>query len=388
MKNTTIFVCLTLCAMVSAAGTDLVLPAIPQITKIFDTAPEISQRVLSAYVAGNACGLLLFGRLSDYLSRKTLLLAALFFFSLSSIACAYSSVMFLLIVSRFVQGIASSAAPVIIPGLIRELFCERRAVRAIGLLGSIQALVPAAAPLIGVLLLEFFDWSISFKLLALLTIAAAATVLVSELPERSRSHCTSGSFTALLKNPVYLRYALSQALTVGGLVTFVFGAPSVITLTMHGNMNDFIIMQMMNVGGYIIAANISPRLAEQYGVEKIILGGTCLAFVSAATLTGYALLKGTDAHTMAALFTPMGIALGLRGPTGFYRGIIASGRNNARGAALIIFFTFMMTTLGSIVTAHFITSGLLALAAFVTAMHSLSLLLIVLLPHLQTDEHP
>lgn len=380
MKSVAIFLCLVFCVMASVAGTDLVLPAIPQLITVFHTTPEVSQRVLSAYVGGNACGLLLFGRLSDYFSRKKLLCAALFFFSLTSLGCAYAPSISALVALRFVQGMASAAAPVFIPGFIRELFNERRATRAIGLLGSLQALVPAAAPLVGVILLSLFDWNISFKLLAIVTIAAAMMVMISALPERVQSRCSPGSFTLLLRDPVYLRYALTHALTVGGLVTFVFGAPMIITLTMHGTLNDFIIMQVANIGGYIVAANLSPGLAERYGAEKIIMAGTCLALLSAIALTGYGLLNGADTYILAVLFAPMGIAIGLRGPTGFYKGIVISGENNARGAALIAFFTFTMMTLGSLMSAQFITHGLMALAAIAMVMHFLAVLLLAVIP--------
>lgn len=380
MKNASIFICLVLCVMASIAGTDLVLPAIPQLIRVFHTTPEVTQRVLSAYVGGNACGLLLFGRLADYFGRKKLLCSALFIFSLASLGCAYAPDISALVAIRFVQGITSAAAPVFIPGIIREIFDERRTARAIGLLGSLQALVPAAAPLVGVILLALFDWSISFKFLAILTLVLGGMVMIQPLPEKPQCRRASGSYTGLMRNPLFLRYALTHALTVGGMVTFVFGAPMVITQTMHGTLNDFIIMQVTNIAGYIVSANLSPSLAERYGADKVILAGTCLALSSAIALTGYGMLDGTGTYTLAALFAPMGIAIGLRGPTGFYRGIVISGDNNARGAALIAFFTFTMMTLGSLASAEFITHGLMALAAFVMAMHLLSLLLFVMFP--------
>lgn len=379
MKKTSIFFCLVLCVMTSIAGTDLVLPAIPQLIKVFHTTPEDTQRVLSAYVGGNACGLLLFGRLSDYFSRKNLLCSSLLIFSLASLGCAYAPCVPVLVAIRFFQGIASAAAPVFVPGFIPELFDERRAAKAIGLLGSLQALVPAAAPLVGVILLSYFDWSSSFKLLTILTVVVAGTVMIQKLPEKTDLHRSSGSFTCLLLDPVYLRYALTHALTVGGMVTFVFGAPTVIMLTMHGTLTDFIIMQLTNIGGYILAANLSPGLAERYGAEKIIMTGTCLALLSAFALAGYGCLDGTGTSILAVLFAPMGIAVGLRGPTGFYRGIVISGDNSARGAALIAFFTFAMMTLGSLLTAPFLTHGLVSLAAIVMGMHFSAVLILILI---------
>lgn len=368
--------------MSTAAGTDMVLPAIPLFATVFNISSEISQRILSIYVAGNACGLLLFGNLADRFSKIRMLFFALLLFSLTSFGCAYAPEITLLLILRFIQGMASAAASVFIPGFIRGLFPHRKAARAIGLLGSIQALVPAIAPVVGTLILQFFNWRITFISLGVLTMALAVMIRFAKGPERNPGQHTPGTYVQLLKNAVYLRYALSQALAVGGLITFGFGAPSVIILSMGGNLNDFILMQMLNVGGYIIAANISPGLAERFSHEKVILAGTLMALLSAFALSGYGFLNGSRAFVMTILFTPMGFALGLRGPVAFYRGIVSAGSNDARGSALMIFLTFITTALGSLITGHFITGGLTPLAMSVTAMFLLSFLLFVLLPKL------
>ncbi|EPV2477649.1 MFS transporter [Enterobacter ludwigii] len=378
----TTFLYLILCAMSTAAGTDMVLPATPLFATVFNISSEISQRILSIYVAGNACGLLLFGNLADRFSKIRMLFFALLLFSLTSFGCAYAPEITLLLILRFIQGMASAAASVFIPGFIRGLFPHRKAARAIGLLGSIQALIPAIAPVVGTLILQFFNWRITFISLGVLTMALAVMIRFAKGPERNPGQRTPGTYVQLLKNAVYLRYALSQALAVGGLITFVFGAPSVIILSMGGNLNDFILMQMLNVGGYIIAANISPGLAERFSHEKVILAGTLMALLSAFALSGYGFLNGSRAFVMTILFTPMGFALGLRGPVAFYRGIVSAGSNDARGSALMIFLTFITTALGSLITGHFITGGLTPLAMSVTAMFLLSFLLFVLLPKL------
>lgn len=378
----TTFLYLILCAMSTAAGTDMVLPATPLFATVFNISSEISQRILSIYVAGNACGLLLFGNLADRFSKIRMLFFALLLFSLTSFGCAYAPEITLLLILRFIQGMASAAASVFIPGFIRGLFPHRKAARAIGLLGSIQALIPAIAPVVGTLILQFFNWRITFISLGVLTMALAVMIRFAKGPERNPGQHTPGTYVQLLKNAVYLRYALSQALAVGGLITFVFGAPSVIILSMGGNLNDFILMQMLNVGGYIIAANISPGLAERFSHEKVILAGTLMALLSAFALSGYGFLNGSRAFVMTILFTPMGFALGLRGPVAFYRGIVSAGSNDARGSALMIFLTFITTALGSLITGHFITGGLTPLAMSVTAMFLLSFLLFVLLPKL------
>ena len=380
------FAVLMLCAALSLAGTDLVLPAVPQLPAIFATSEATAQLVLAAYVAGSGVGLLLFGWLADHFSRKTLLVSALAGFAAASVACFLSPGIAALIGLRFVQGVAAAAAPVFSPGIIRQLFDDRAAVRAIGFLGSVESLVPALAPIAGVALLAHFGWQSSFGLLALLTALAAMLIAVTGLPSEQRTSGARGSYAQLLTDRVFMRYALSQAMTLGGLITFVFGAPVVIVGTMGGTLNDFIVMQVINVAGFIIAANLTARIAERFGTETVILFGTVLGAVSALALLAYGLAGGTNTLMLALLFMPMAIGLGLRGPLGFYRGIVASGSNNARGSALIVFFIFMMTMLGTVIAAPFITRGLPALALVVSAIHILSVVLLLVLPRMPDEE--
>ncbi|MGE6783760.1 MFS transporter [Ensifer adhaerens] len=374
------FFLLILCATLSLAGTDLVLPAVPQLPEIFGTDRATAQLVLAAYVGGGGLGLLLYGRLADQVSRKMLLASSLATFAAASVACAFSPNIAVLVALRFVQGVASAAAPVFGPGLIRQLFSDRAAVRAIGFLGSVESLVPALAPIFGVLLLSHFGWQSSFELLGVLTSLAAVLILVLGPPREEKSSDTRGSYGQLLTDSVFMRYALSQAMTLGGLLTFVFGAPTVIVASMGGSLNDFIIMQVINISGFIIAANLTARIAERFGAENIILLGTVMAAVSAVALLAYGLSGRTNTLMLPVLFTPMAIGLGLRGPIGFYRGILAAGANNARGSALIVFFIFMITTLGTVVAAPIITGGLAALALVVCAIHLMSVALLLLLP--------
>ncbi|MCJ9714464.1 hypothetical protein LWS69_35970, partial [Bordetella hinzii] len=69
-RRTATFFLLIVCAMLSLAGTDLVLPAVPELPRLFGSSEAAAQLVLAAYVGGCGLGLLLFGRLADHIDRK------------------------------------------------------------------------------------------------------------------------------------------------------------------------------------------------------------------------------------------------------------------------------------------------------------------------------
>ena len=377
-----IFALLMLCAVLSLAGTDLILPAVPALPAIFSTNEATTQLVLASYVAGTAMGLLLFGALADRLTPRTLVVSSLVAFAIASVACALSPGIWALIALRFVQGTASAAAPVFGPAMIRQLFSDKAGVRAIGFLGSVESLVPAVAPILGVYLLARYGWQGSFEVVGVVAIVTAALILVLGLPHQPKAAGAQGSYCALLLDPVFMRYALSQAMTLAGLVVFVFGAPAVIVGTMEGTLHDFIAMQVCGVAGFIVAANLTSRCAERWGTERIIFFGTAMSLTSAVAILAYALAGGSDSALLPALFLPMNVGLGLRGPLGFYRGIVASGTNSARGSALIVFFILAATSLGTMVAAPLINQGLWALGAVTCAIHALSVGLLLLLPRM------
>jgi len=365
------------------AGTDLVLPAIPALPAALGGTPAAAQLVLAAFVAGAGLGLLLFGELGARFDQRRLLVGSLVLYAALSAAAAAAPSLELLVLLRLLQGAAGSAAAVFAPGMIRSMFDEQGAVRAIGLLGSIESLVPALAPVLGVWLLSLGGWRLSFGLIAGLALALAPVVWLmrDRLPRLARvPH--GGGYARLLRNPVFLRYGLSQALTLGALLTFVFGAPAVIVGTMGGTLTDFIVMQVTNIVFFILAANLAARLASRFGAERTILAGTALSAAGAIAILAYALAGGSDPLMVALLAVPMGAGLGVRGPPGFLHAMLASHGDDVRGAALVILFILLAAAGGTAAAAPFITAGLAALAGFASAISFGSVLCLLLLPKL------
>jgi predicted MFS family arabinose efflux permease len=361
-------------------GTDLVLPAVPSLPEALGGDAAAAQLVLAAYVAGTAVGLLAFGALGDRVGTRALLIASLLLTGIVSFACAASPDIATLIALRAVQGAVAAGPAVFAPAIVKALFDEAGAVRALGLLGSIESLAPALAPILGVWLLALGGWELSFELIGGLAILlASAFALTPALPQAARR--PSGSYRRLLGDPVYLRYALSHALTLGGLLVFVFGAPAAIVRGMDGALSSFIVMQVCGIATFIVAANLAGRLAARHGAERMIAIGTATCAAGASAILAYVLAGGRDLWIVTALFVPMNVGLGLRGPPGFFRAVLASHGDDARGAALVILGIVGVTAIGTAAVAPFVEQGLLAPALAATAIE-IGALLFLMLPGL------
>jgi MFS transporter, DHA1 family, multidrug resistance protein len=384
-RNPRLAFALILCGTVlGIAGTDLVLPAVPGLPAALGGTPALAQLVLAAFVAGAGAGLLLFGELGARFDQPKLLAGSLGAYAIVSAACSQAGSLDMLVGLRFLQGAAGAAAAVFAPGFIRAGFPPEQAVRALGLLGSIESIVPALAPVAGLWLLAWFGWDGSFELLAVLSLVLALAIAACR--DRFPTPATAsrgGGYGVLLRDPVFLRYALSQAFTLGGLLTFVFGAPAVIVGALGGSLGDFVIMQVTGILFFAVSANHAGRLASRFGTERMIFSGTLLSAAGALGILGYALAGGGDPSALAFLFVPVNLGLGLRGPPGFMQAVLAAHGDDARGAALTILFILLTTAGGTAAAAPLIDRGLVPLAAVAAAISLASVLALLLLPRLQ-----
>lgn len=390
----TVLICgvLLVGTVLGLAGTDLVLPSIPELpAQLPGTAVE-AQYVLAAYVGGAALGLFLFGALADHLPPSRLLALSLGLFAGLSLACVLAPTIWVLVALRFVQGAVSCGAAVLAPGVIRRLFDEHSAARVIGVVGSIESLVPAFAPIAGAWLGLHFGWTASFAVTAVLAGVAAAVVLVRPaiLPAREApvSDARGGSYLGLFANPQYLRYAVSHALVLGALLTFVFAAPVLIVNSMGGSIGDFIVLQIAGVTTFIVCSNGIGLVIKQLGIERLISIGTISALLGAVGLTLYALAGGNQPLLLIPFWLLINGGLGVRGGSGFVKALAAAPGNDARASAMMILLMTVVAAGATAVLAPFLNGGLIVVGAALVVLLVPALLLLVLIPPLAPQPQP
>ena len=198
----------SLCAFLA---TDLVLPAIPTLPEALGGGVEEGQFVLASFIAGGAAGLLIFGAISWRFDRRKLLLSTMAVFGAVSLACTFVTSIWPLIGLRFFQGFFSMVPAVIGPGILRQMFSDKGATKAIGLLGSLEALAPALGPIAGAGLLALGGWTLSFTVLGVMGLALAGLLLflpfLPPLRFPAFSDFSVGRFPAYLDLPWRLAFS-------------------------------------------------------------------------------------------------------------------------------------------------------------------------------------
>jgi len=380
-------VLVTIGAVCGLAATDLVLPAIPILPNVVSGTVQSAQWVLAAFALGTGAGLLIFGELGARYRVVDLLVVSLFALALLSLAATQAGSLVEMSVIRFFQGIAASASAVYAPVMVSVLYEGPRAVAMLGRIGSIESIAPAIAPILGAVLLSAYGWQSSFYLVA----ATAATLGFTWLLQPGfrkrlgRLNAAPGGYLELVVNPRFMRYALSQALTLGAVLVIVFSAPKVITAGLGGTVSDFIVMQVIGISLFITAANMTGVFDRWWGGERTIFIGTALSALGCAGLLSLSIFGETSVTALWCLFAIVNLGLGIRGPAGFYKALLASGGNDSRGSAVVILAIVLTAAAGTAVVAPWIEDGLFPLA-LTAAMISGASVLILMLPALRQED--
>jgi DHA1 family bicyclomycin/chloramphenicol resistance-like MFS transporter len=371
----------TLSTMVSI---DLVLPAIPTLPSLLGGDPQAAQYVLATYMGGSSIGLILFGSIAHRFDARMLLAWSLLAYAIVSALAAFATDIWTLNAIRVVQGATSAGAAVLPAPMLRRLFSDTGAVRAISVIGSIQSLVPGLAPLIGAWLLHISGWQASFIVPAVLGALVSAVIFIkpSLLPANQKMEAgqTRGGYLALLRNKPYLRYALSHALILGGLITFVFSAPYIMVETMGGTVGNFVLFQLLTVAMFVVTSNLAGLFVHRWGPERLVTIGTLAVGASALAMLVFAFSGGTSLVILLLIMLPVSGGLGLRGGVGFVKSLAASAPDEGRGSAALMLAITLLPTIGTALVAPFIQHGLPALAIAFAAITLPAVAVIYLLP--------
>lgn len=197
--------------------------ALPTIGRAFHTPVDNTEWVLIAYMLVTSSTLVLFGRLGDLWGQKRVYTIGFAIFGASSLACAFAPSFWLLVAARAIQGLGSAMLMSSSPAIITDVFPGRERGRAIGLNGAAVAVGLSAGPVLGGMIITYWDWrwifliNVPISLIALLT---SAFVLRREKHRDERFDIAGAAiaFTTLFA----LSLALSRAHVWG------WGSPQVV----------------------------------------------------------------------------------------------------------------------------------------------------------------
>lgn len=357
---------LALVTGVSMAAMDLYLPAVPALQLGLGISISLAQATVSVYLLGLAGAQLLWGELLNRLGPRRCAEVGLALLALASLGCALAPDIEMLLLMRLLQGLAAAAATVVSPTVVRATLGDEDVVRGIAAISMVEAIVPAAGPVLGSLLLQVTDWRGTFWLLAalaLLLLPWVARIAPRQLPGLNLAH--DASYLAILRNRSFLRLALSHALCIGALLTFLASAPQLLQHTLGLGTGAFAMLQVLGVGSFMLGASQSGRLAQRLGHARIVRLGASVQLLACGLALAGAALGPLPYAAVAAYWMCFCGALALRGPATFVDALAVPPAQMGRATALLVLALLAAGALGTQLVAPFLGGDGSAAAVFI-----------------------
>jgi MFS transporter, DHA1 family, multidrug resistance protein len=367
----------------SMLAMDLFLPAVPTLQAALGIGVTHAQATIAVFLAGLAGSQLVWGEALNRLGPRRCVLIGASLLVLASLGCALAPDIHVLLGMRLLQGIAAGAATVVAPSVVRATLSDEQAVRGLATIASIEAIVPAAGPVLGTVLLAWIDWRGMFWIVAVVTLLVLPFVVritPSRLPGLDAS--VPARYRDILGNGRFARLALSHALCFGGLLSFVASAPQLLQHALARGPAAFAVLQVAGVASFMVVAGQSGRISQRVGPGRAVqLGGLLHCGLCALLLV---LAAATTPPFAAVLVFWCGYcgALAVRGPAAFSEALQVPASQMGRASAMMVLALLLAGAAGTQGVAPFMSgTSVVPLAAALLAMNLLSLALVLPYPH-------
>ena len=326
---------------------DMPLAGLPAIAAAFAEPEAKVQLVVGVFLAGFAIAQLVLGPVSDRFGRRPVLLAGLAVYAVAGLACTQAESLSVLLPLRFIQGISACAGPVIARAIVADVYAGKAAQRAMSIVTAGMGLAPIVAPMIGGILMNFFDWPAVFITLSLtgLLLLSLVMLLLGETlptpdPKALRFNRILVNYFSMLCSRPFMSFALPSLLSGGALFSFISAAPFVLIGQMGFAPVMFGVFFAMVMLGFITGASLSARISQTRTPAQMVRLGTAVMALGGVVMFASG-LSGIE-HALA-LVIPMAVIMmgtGLMRPNSI-AGAMAGFRDRAGAASALLGFLQM-----------------------------------------------
>lgn len=262
----------------SSLATDVYVPSLPTLKRIFSVDSGYVQYSLSLFFAGLAFGQLIYGPISDRYGRKPVLVFGFSLYLVASAACALAGSMTTIILARAAQGLGAASGQVIPRAIVRDRFSGSRAASIISFVVMVMAIAPLIAPLIGSLIVTIGSWRDIFWLLCGYAGVCLAALTIGlresharESRIRDRSLLTQYlDYLTLLRRGPFIWFLACGALMFGVLFSFITASSFVYISQFNVDKTTFGFYFSFNMIAMLAGNLINGRLVPNVGYFRML----------------------------------------------------------------------------------------------------------------------
>lgn len=298
-------------------STDMYLPAFPAIEASLRVPAGSAQVTLAAWFAGLAVGQVTQGTLADRFGRRGPLIVGTLLYAAANAGCALAPDLATFSALRFVSAIGGSAGMVIPRAIVRDLADGHAAARLMSRLILVMGAAPILAPTLGGAIVAVANWQAIFWITTAYGALCALLVwfaLPDTLPPARRIALSPAGllarFMGILRDRVFLSYALMGGFSLFAMFAYIGGSPPVIIERFGATPVLYGILFGCSAGAYIVGSQINPWLLPRWGAQRVLRVGIRLFLLATATMLALAVL---GIGGLAGLVGPAVVAMGCMG---------------------------------------------------------------------------
>jgi DHA1 family bicyclomycin/chloramphenicol resistance-like MFS transporter len=286
---------------------NVLAPATPGLARSLGTDYATVQLTLTLYLVAVALTQVIIGPISDLVGRRPCILGGIALFAVGSVIGALAEGIGLLLLVRVAQAIGGGICIALSRAVVRDTAERDEAASVLGYVTMAMVVAPMVAPLIGGFLDTHFGWRSIFGVTALVSLPVAGTAMWF-LRETAPSNAERSIwqafqlFPVLLRERVFMGYALAMAFTTAAHFAFMAGAPFAVIDVMGTNATTYGWYSLVIAGGYMAGNFIAGRFGRRLGSRRLVAVGTVASLLS---LSVELAILGFGPWTPTTLFFPL-----------------------------------------------------------------------------------
>ena len=362
---------------------DMYLPALPQMATDFQVSTLQMANTLPAYFMGLAIGQLIYGPISDRIGRKKPLYFGMALYAVASLLCILAPDHWSLIAARILQALGGCVGVVMARAAIRDRLDVQSSAQAFAQMMIVMGVAPIMAPVIGAVMLQYFEWQSIFILLSIIGLICLLCVhffFEETLKVENRLKLNFKQvlilYSNILQDKSFRLPMLAGCLSGASLFCYISSASAVFMDGYGLSQQHFAFAFALNAMGIILISACNKRLANQFNVfQRLKIGGLIQVSGAIILLIAGFLSIAPMALVMLGMFLAVS-GIGFTGPNAMAIAMAQQGARAGTASAIMGSAQFACGLVGGVIL-NFLLWGALLNMALLMVMFTLTGLIAV-----------